>query len=423
MKSTLFKFKSIMSYAISLLLLIILSNLLYIIHFELSHINNIKETIEIITSENNKDTILHNYLIDKNIDIKVPNNINKYHYTKDISIININDDLTLSILDNEVYYRMVVNNTTYYVPIMSDIYFLSIISIILFIIYVFLIYRFMLKLILVERNSFLETISNHERESRRNILFNLAININHELNSLLVTLRSVLADIKYIVNENENVLKHKNDENNVCCYKYDECKIVLDDIGYMVELGDEAIDNIYDVIRPLGNYKKIEYSNGDKNIYMLAVSAISMVKYSERYVNLNNMVYIDPKLKLYSLDHSLGMHNGVLVTILINHIKNSLEANANNISIELKDITPKYLYVAITDDGDGIPPNVLNEIFNLNITTKGNISEYERGVGMYINKNMLNVKYDGDVYVEKSVVGEGTTIVVKIRYVKYEIKK
>ena len=101
-----------------------------------------------------------------------------------------------------------------------------------------------------------------------------------------------------------------------------------------------------------------------------------------------------------------------LKQVLINLIKNSYEADAKNISIELK-TNSNYLKVRIIDDGKGISKDDLNKIGNLFYTTK----TYGTGVGVTMAKEVIKL-HDGSLSYD-SIINKKTvvTIILPIKYV------
>jgi signal transduction histidine kinase len=61
--------------------------------------------------------------------------------------------------------------------------------------------------------------------------------------------------------------------------------------------------------------------------------------------------------------------------MFINLIRNSIQAKASNINIDLT-LEDSYSIINISDNGNGIPAEIQNKIFEANFTTK------ERGLGL-----------------------------------------
>ena len=101
-----------------------------------------------------------------------------------------------------------------------------------------------------------------------------------------------------------------------------------------------------------------------------------------------------------------------LKQVLVNIIKNSYEADAKNIDINIKK-NSSYLKVIIKDDGKGITKNDLKKIGELFYTTK----LAGTGIGVGLSKRILEL-HDGNLSYD-SLVNKGTTatIILPLKYV------
>lgn len=103
-----------------------------------------------------------------------------------------------------------------------------------------------------------------------------------------------------------------------------------------------------------------------------------------------------------------------LIQIFSNIIRNAIQAIGNNGSITISTSKAEFMNkerinIRIIDTGSGIKPEHLPRIFESGFTTK---SEQDgTGLGLSICKKLAR-KYGGDIYVEKTAVGEGTTFLV-----------
>lgn len=102
-----------------------------------------------------------------------------------------------------------------------------------------------------------------------------------------------------------------------------------------------------------------------------------------------------------------------LKRVFINVIKNSVQASSTEIKVKLyKDAN--YCFVNIEDNGTGIPPEILEKIFNPNFSTKTEGS----GLGLPIVKRILN-DINGTIEI-KSEFGKGTIVMIAIPQIKDE---
>ncbi len=99
-----------------------------------------------------------------------------------------------------------------------------------------------------------------------------------------------------------------------------------------------------------------------------------------------------------------------LTHIVLNLLSNAIDAVSSGGSITIDcSIDTKYLYMNVTDTGEGIPKNAIEHIFNPFFTTKS--AGKGTGLGLYIVYNEIQ-KINGDISVE-SQVGIGTTFKLK----------
>ena len=107
---------------------------------------------------------------------------------------------------------------------------------------------------------------------------------------------------------------------------------------------------------------------------------------SEERVSLQKAtVRIAHLIREYDINNSTGLSNGSFINIIVNHIKNSLEANATEIVFTVSNIHKCKMTILIRDNGNGIPEDKVSSVFVYKESTKGT----GRGVGMYINRSLL----------------------------------
>lgn len=107
-------------------------------------------------------------------------------------------------------------------------------------------------------------------------------------------------------------------------------------------------------------------------------------------------------------NHSINVDRSMIDQILINLIKNSMEAldgiENKKISLSSKVNSNKRTVIEISDNGCGIPQSVLSEIFVPFFTTK----EEGSGVGLSLSRQFMQM-HGGDISVH-SVSGKGTIV-------------
>jgi sensor histidine kinase regulating citrate/malate metabolism len=128
-----------------------------------------------------------------------------------------------------------------------------------------------------------------------------------------------------------------------------------------------------------------------------------------KIINISNSNFettVDKRLNDFSL-LSEGLKNADLLSILLNHFKNSLEADASKILVLFSSFDKGKLSIRIIDNGNGIPEEAQSKIFKANFSTKIGDSGI-RGNGMYLNKHIIS-GVGGDIKLIGSS-NRGTTI-------------
>jgi len=236
-----------------------------------------------------------------------------------------------------------------------------------------------------EEEKYLLKVTNLESMATQNSMSVLTENIHHELNSPLNVIK---LKFKKITEELSNNKKMKNN----------------------IDLINMSLDQISTILVNMSDFKSLKYSNGNKTLYEIIEGAFRMIK----VVSDNEFEYfIDEDFKKYHIDHSYGLKNADVISIFINFIKNSLEANATNICINIENKKGNYLLINIKDNGNGIPNDMINKIFEPNKSSKDNDTIGLRGNGLFLVQNLLKM-FGGDAKLKKSKRGNGTEFVIKI---------
>ena len=241
-----------------------------------------------------------------------------------------------------------------------------------------------------EQTEMLMVLSSNEALLANKTMINITENIHHELNTPLEVIDNKIEKIHRIIThyleyDGKRVLDKKSDE-------------IEDDFKFI----RTSSEQIYNVLEKMRSFKHLRYSNGNKSIKNVIDEGLKIIAMSN-----NNFTYkVDEKLNKYTL---LGnLKNADLLSIILNHLKNSLEADASQIVLMFVSCHKNVLTFRIIDNGKGIPADVLDTIFDANVSTKSGI----RGNGLYLNKHILNAQ-GGDVEVVQTSK-HGTTIEISI---------
>jgi signal transduction histidine kinase len=168
-------------------------------------------------------------------------------------------------------------------------------------------------------------------------------------------------------------------------------------------------EQIYAVLEKMKGFKHLRYSNGNKSFG-------DIVKGSFKIINISNSNF-EYKIDDYLYSYRVGkdIKNAEVLSIMLNHIKNSLEATASKIHILFSNFEEDHIYLRIVDNGTGMPGKIKNNLFKANFSSKNSDSGI-RGNGMYLNKHILK-NVGGDVYLI-STSNKGTTLELKIPAIK-----
>ncbi len=151
-------------------------------------------------------------------------------------------------------------------------------------------------------------------------------------------------------------------------------------------------------------FEKTDLETVIKDVASFALAGSKVKFYLELKVNVKNL-----KSDPYALSQ-----------VLLNLFINSVQAGAESLRVEVdktKEDEREYLLVVVSDDGPGIPPEILAKVFEPFFTTKKEGS----GLGLYIVKRLVE-RLGGKLRVE-SRLGEGTTFYIHLPYETVEEEK
>lgn len=177
--------------------------------------------------------------------------------------------------------------------------------------------------------------------------------------------------------------------------------------------GTENIKNILKVVR----HQEINVKNEDSidfvDVNVIEAITFSTLLYEDALLkkNISLDVNISPDLTIKA-DRTCFINN-----ILNNLISNSIKFSPPNSVIELYSTdSPDYTYLVIKDNGVGIEPDLINDIFftNKTVSTSGTHSEIGHGLGSSLIREYM-ILFGGKLQVsslaiEKNPIAHGTTI-------------
>lgn len=151
--------------------------------------------------------------------------------------------------------------------------------------------------------------------------------------------------------------------------------------------------------------KQVQLSNIMRKIEVPAIAALLIGKQS-RAAELNIDFSLEPGSTMKN--DSCDIPTGDLITIIGNLIENSMDA-MDKANSEIKELSVGIysekgnLLIKVSDSGPGIPEDLMENLFEKGVTTKGE----GRGIGLYVINNLVR-KFGGTITVD-SEHSEGTS--------------
>lgn len=254
----------------------------------------------------------------------------------------------------------------------------------------------------------------------------LAAGIAHELNnpigfisSNFTSLRSYLQVIKeYIVVCEQSLGLYSDQEgihkagSRVKSFR-DEKKLdyILGDIENLVKESMEGVYRITEIVTSLRNFSRID------NETRIESYDINEALESTLVVAKNEIKYVADVQREFSVVPRIECIGSEINQVLLNILVNAAQAIESQRRSDLGMIRirtyadPEYLYCEITDDGPGIPRNLVSRIFDPFFTTKD--AGEGTGLGLNISYDIVVHKHNGELSV-KSEEGKGATFTMKL---------
>jgi len=201
--------------------------------------------------------------------------------------------------------------------------------------------------------------------------------MHHEVKTPLAVLNSTFNKMEVLIND----LWENTENYDYIKERLGEDKQIIEDLTVAVSFNFELIYNILDKQK---NNRAIRFSNGNYNLFDLLQHSCENLRWDTK---IKYSYDIDNRFKLLS---NKTLANEDFVNIFINHIKNSLEANANMIKIHLQGVKDDKAIILLADNGSGIPDSVKDMIYLPSFSTKKQLKDSDnQGVGMYLCHSLL----------------------------------
>ncbi|WP_455756337.1 sensor histidine kinase [Sulfurimonas sp.] len=184
----------------------------------------------------------------------------------------------------------------------------------------------------------------------------------------------------------------------------EKMQIIAANINYM----SDTIDDFRNFLNP---QKEMSIFSPDKNIH----EVLTIIDAELQNNNISYSLDINCNPFFYGVENEFKQ----VILILLNNSKDAtkmmidkkrIEHGNINISINCKD---DYGIIEVKDNGGGIENNILDDIFNPYFTTKGNSNG--TGIGLYIAKNIIKNRMNGELGVKNIEFGCCFTIKLPLK--------
>jgi len=228
-----------------------------------------------------------------------------------------------------------------------------------------------------------------ENQVYNNSLIILTENLNHELNTPITVIGAKFQKFRRLTEyfkDQMRILKHPTEEDLIHIYDLHHNAYEND-----FKIVSAALSQITDILNKMKKFKYLKNEENNRNLYSVIESTfdIFLVTQSEKFEYT-----ISNELKCYKANSEF-LRNGEITGIILNLIKNAIEhGKATHMDVKLNNFNNDMVSFYFIDNGNGISEKDINNIFNVNYSTK--INE-KRGNGLYISKFLLE---DGGGYIK-----------------------
>ena len=141
------------------------------------------------------------------------------------------------------------------------------------------------------------------------------------------------------------------------------------------------------------------------------INLVDETKKSYDYLKSRSSKQINFSFKTDTNEHFVEANTQLFSWVIENIIKNAIDAmqGKGNLDVTIES-TSKHVKILINDTGKGIPKSEFKKVFETGFTTK----KRGWGLGLSLAKRIIEDYHNGRIYVKKSTIGKGTTMVISI---------
>tara|TARA_Y100000296_G_scaffold86546_1_gene126668 strand:+ start:19 stop:672 length:654 start_codon:yes stop_codon:yes gene_type:complete len=183
----------------------------------------------------------------------------------------------------------------------------------------------------------------------------------------------------------------------------------------------EGLRTIIDSTKELNNFitsildltkvesRKLTLNRVSKDVNKLIEDIVGELDYEAKQKTITIETELGP---LYPIEMDVTL----IKRVLSNLIENAIKYSGENTTVEIKSSDDEqWVYIDISDNGVGIPPDDLENIFEKFYRVKNDASHKIKGSGLGLYLVKYFVELHGGSIEASSVVGEGTTFHIKLK--------
>lgn len=171
---------------------------------------------------------------------------------------------------------------------------------------------------------------------------------------------------------------------------------------------DRHLQYLSKTIDDFRNFYKTDKSKSAENIGDLAAEALRLSEVFLKYAKIKTTLNV-------LTTHTVNIAKNEMIQVLMNLIKNAHDAileqkvKEAEIRIDIEE-SERAIEIRVSDNAGGIPPNVMENVFDIYFTTKD--PEHGSGLGLHMSKYIIEESFGGKIWVENRNGGACFTILL-----------